>query len=76
MTEPSPFMYVRRLRWGKEVLNELDSAGVDVSNISSKEFLRICNSFEINETDGLTYLKTFFNQICQKLKIVLSIFPS
>ncbi|MNQ13760.1 ATP-dependent DNA helicase UvrD1 [compost metagenome] len=76
LTEPSPFMYVRRLRWSKEILNELDSAGVDVSNVSSKEFLRICNSFEINETDGLTYLKIFFNQICEKLKIVLPNFPS
>ena len=75
LTEPSPFMYVRRLRWSKEILNELDSAGVDVSNVSSKEFLRICNSFEINETDGLTYLKSFFNQICEKLKIVLPNFP-
>lgn len=75
LTEPSPFMYVRRLRWSKEILNELDGSGVDVSNLSSKEFLRICNSFEINETDGLTYLKIFFNQICEKLKIVLPNFP-
>lgn len=75
LTEPSPFMYVRRLRWSKEILNEMDSAGVDVSNISSKEFLRMCNSFEINETDGLMYLKKFFNQICAELKITISYFP-
>jgi len=76
LTEPSPFMYVRRLRWGKEILNELDSAGVDVSSVNSKEFLRICNSFEISETDGLSYLKIFFDQVCEKLKIVLPNFPS
>ncbi|WP_312067522.1 3'-5' exonuclease [Empedobacter sp.] len=68
--------YVRRLRWGKEILNELDSAGVDVSSVNSKEFLRICNSFEISETDGLSYLKIFFDQVCEKLKIVLPNFPS
>lgn len=75
LTEPSPFMYVRRLRWSKEILNELDSAGVDVSNVTSKRFLKICNSLDINETNGLTYLRTFFHQICEKLKIVLPNFP-
>ncbi len=75
LTEPSPFMYVRRLRWSKEILNELDTVGVDVSSVSSKEFLRICNSFEINETDGLIFLKTFFNKVCEKLKITLPNFP-
>ncbi|MDB5118861.1 MAG: ATP-dependent helicase [Sphingobacteriales bacterium] len=75
LTEPSPFMYVRRMRWSREILSELDAAGVDVSNISNKEFLKICNSIEIIETDGLAYLKSFFNQICQQLKITLTSFP-
>lgn len=75
LTEPSPYMYVRRLRWSKEVLNELEAAGVDVSNVTNKEFLRICNSIEINENDGLTYLHFFFEQICQKLKINMSNYP-
>jgi DNA helicase-2/ATP-dependent DNA helicase PcrA len=75
LTESSPFMYVRRLRWSKEILNDLDSAGVDVSNVSSKEFLRICNSLEINEDNGLIFLKTFFDRICENLKIVIHNFP-
>lgn len=69
LTEPSPYMYVRRLRWSKEVLNDIEAAGADVSNVTNKDFLRICNSLKINETDGLTYLRSFFEQICQKLKI-------
>lgn len=75
LTEPSPFMYLRRLRWSKEILNELDSIGVDVTNFTSKEFLRICNSFEISETEGLMYLRSFFEQICQKLRITIVNFP-
>lgn len=75
LTEPSPHMYVKRLRWSKEVLNELESAGVDTSLLSNKEFLRICNSIEINETDGLSYLAAFFDAICQKLRIDLAKFP-
>ncbi|REC42049.1 UvrD-helicase domain-containing protein [Chryseobacterium sp. 5_R23647] len=75
LTEPSPFMYVRRLRWSKEILNELESAGVDVSSTTTKELLKICNSFEIFETDGLDYLRVFFDKICQKFKITLHNFP-
>lgn len=76
LTEPSPFMYVRRLRWSKEVLNELDAVGIDITKFSNKEFLKICNSIEINENDGLTYLRIFFDQICHKLKINIRNFPS
>ncbi|MBX9887355.1 MAG: ATP-dependent helicase [Flavobacteriaceae bacterium] len=75
LTEPSPFMYVRRLRWSKEILNELDSTGVDVSSVTNKDLLKICNSIEINETDGLNYLRLFFDQVCQKLKISFINFP-
>ena len=75
LTEPSPYMYVRRLRWSKEILNELDAAGVDVSNLSNKSFLKICNSIEVNENDGLTYLRSFFERICESLKIQIQNFP-
>jgi len=75
LTEPSPFMYVRRLRWSKEVLNDLDAAGIDITKISNKEFLKICNSIEIDENDGLTYLRFFFDQICDRLKININNFP-
>lgn len=69
LTEPSPYMYVRRLRWSKEVLKELDSIGVDVSEMSDKRFLRICNSISISENDGLKYLELFFIEICNYLSI-------
>jgi len=71
LTEPSPHMYIRRLKWSNEVLKELDSIGVDVSEVSSKRFLRICNSISINEEDGLAYLGNFFKEICSQLSISL-----
>jgi superfamily I DNA/RNA helicase len=71
LTEPSPHMYIRRLRWSKEVLKELDSIGVDVSEISGKRFLKICNSISINESDGLKYLGNFFAEICNHLSILM-----
>ena len=72
LTEPSPYMYVRRLRWSNEILNDLDAAGVDISRINNKGFLRICNSISIHEDDGLKYLEHFFNKICDEIGIKIN----
>lgn len=69
LTEPSPNLYVRRLRWSKEIIDDLFNAGIDVSNINNKKFLKLCNSIVIDETNGLEYLKLLFGQICSILKI-------
>ncbi|MBY1012090.1 ATP-dependent helicase [Pseudomonas aeruginosa] len=74
LTEPSPGMYVRRLRWAGEVLSELKDVGVHVSAISPKEFLRRCNAIVINEIDGLAFLKQFFDALLATLKIKLQDF--
>lgn len=76
LTEPSPFLYVRRLRWSKDILYELEMAGVDVSEVTNKSFLRLCNSIEIDEKDGLEYLELFFTKICNILQIDLSLFST
>jgi len=69
LTEPSPYMYVRRLRWASEILNSLEAAGYENLNINNKKFLRICNSIDLNEKDGLEYLKIVFNKIFTTLNI-------
>jgi DNA helicase-2/ATP-dependent DNA helicase PcrA len=76
LTEPSPNLYIRRLRWANEVLNELFAAGVDTSNITNKSFLKFCNSITLEEEDGLKYLILFFAKICDYIKIDLKTFPS
>jgi DNA helicase II / ATP-dependent DNA helicase PcrA len=76
LTEPSPFLYVRRLRWSKEVLYELEMAGVNLTDLTNKSFLKICNSIEIDERDGLKYLTLFFTKICSTLGINLNSFPT
>ncbi|MDG4128039.1 UvrD-helicase domain-containing protein [Pseudomonas aeruginosa] len=75
LTEPSPGMYVRRLRWAREVLDELKDVGVHVPAISSKEFLRRCNAIVISETDGLAFLQQFFDALLADLKVELQDFP-
>lgn len=69
LTEPSPALYIRRLRWAGEILNELRDMGVDTANFSRKSFLRECNAITINEANGLTYLRRFFDEIFSCLKI-------
>lgn len=69
LTEPSPYMYIRRLRWSRELLNDLDLAGVDVTELTSKRLLKICNSIKVDETDGLTHLEIFFNEVSRLLSI-------
>jgi DNA helicase II / ATP-dependent DNA helicase PcrA len=76
LTEPSPYMYVRRLRWSNEVLKDFENAGVNVSEISAKDFLRICNSISIEENDGLNYLAIFFKEICNRLNVNMNLIPS
>ncbi|WP_416223647.1 UvrD-helicase domain-containing protein, partial [Tenacibaculum ascidiaceicola] len=76
LTEPSPYMYMRRLRWSKEIINSLESSGVDVSNLTSKQLLKICNSIEVEEQQGLVYLEKFFYKICTYLSIDINRYPS
>ncbi len=75
LTEPSPVMYVRRLRWAGDVLNDLKDAGAETSKISRKLFLRECNSITINESNGLTYLQRFFDMLFEQFEIQFHEFP-
>lgn len=69
LTDPSPGMYVRRLRWAREVLAELHSAGVDASSTSAKSLLRMCNAIVITEANGLAFLRRFFELLFTQLSV-------
>lgn len=71
LTEPSPGIYVRRLRWAGEVLRELNDAGIETSGLFRKSFLRECNTvaITINEENGLAFLRRFFDALFERLGI-------
>jgi DNA helicase II / ATP-dependent DNA helicase PcrA len=69
LTEPSPGMYVKRLRWAADILATLDAAGVSVLGLSRRRFLRECNSIALDETNGLSYLEQFFDALFLRLGI-------
>lgn len=69
LTEPSPSMYTRRLRWMEEILRDLRNVGVDTSNFSAKTLLRESNAIDIQEQGGLEYLKLYFDEVFLRLGV-------
>lgn len=67
LTEPSPSMYIKRLRWAQEVINDLKNSGLNVDLLSSRIFLRISNTIVIEENDGLEYLQLYFDKLFSDL---------
>jgi superfamily I DNA/RNA helicase len=76
LTEPSPGMYVRRMRWAREILNDLHLAGVHINELTNRSVLKICNSIQLVEKDGLLYLRSFFVKFFEGIKVDLTCFPS
>lgn len=75
LTEPSPLIYVRRLRWAADILRDLHDAGADITKISKKSLLRECNSIMLAELDGLLYLRGLFDALCERLDISIASHP-
>jgi len=76
LTSASPGLYVRRLRWAKEILVELDAAGVPTAEITPRQFLREANSIVLNETNGLKYVELYFGALFSALGIDFTPFPA
>lgn len=75
LTEPSPSMYVTRLRWTGDVLSAMAEAGINTAALTRKSFLKACNSITLPETDGLEYLLCFFETLFANLQIDVMSFP-
>lgn len=75
LTESSPQMLVRRMRWARDVIADLRDLGVDTSRITQRTLLRESNSLTIAETDGLAYLDQAFVALLDRLGIDLNSFP-
>ena len=74
LTDPSPSMYLTRLRWAKEILLELDvlcSISLIGDYKDSKNLLKLINSIVPDEEQGIPYLKIAFTELMRKLNISL-----
>lgn len=75
LTESSPQMLVRRMRWARDVIADLRDFGVDTSKITQRTLLRESNSIAILDTEGLAYLDRAFVVLLNRLGIDLNAFP-
>jgi DNA helicase-2/ATP-dependent DNA helicase PcrA len=69
LTVPSPGMYSRRIRWSREVISQMDDVGIDISKLTPKKLLKIINSINLTENDGLSYLQALFEKTFMRLGI-------
>ncbi|PVZ72190.1 UvrD-helicase domain-containing protein [Pelagibaculum spongiae] len=69
LTTASPNMYIRRLRWAGEVLNDMESFGINISDITKKSILRTSNSIVLSDKEGLVYLTNFFEAFFSSVAI-------
>ena len=76
LTEPSPDMFVRRLRWAGEVIDDLESSGFNTSGLNSKGVLKICNAIQLNEMNGLAYLEQFFFKFLEAIGVELDLYQT
>lgn len=75
LTESSPRLLVRRMRWANDVIKDLSDFGVDTTRLTSRMLLRECNALAIDETDGLRYLDLAFTDLLERLNISQGSFP-
>lgn len=76
LTSASPGLYVRRLRWAKEILVELDAAGVSTAEMTPKRLLREANCIALAEIDGLKYVELYFGALFSALGVDFTAFPA
>lgn len=76
LTDSSPRLLVRRMRWANDVIQDLESFGVDTQTLTPRILLRESNSLTVNETDGLRYLDQAFNDLLKRLNISQEIHPA
>ena len=69
LTQASPDQYVRRMRWANEVIRDLCNEGLDTGGMTAKQLLRESNAVQLAETDGLQYLRLYFDTLMTRLGI-------
>ncbi|MBS7596892.1 ATP-dependent helicase [Pseudomonas sp. RC2C2] len=75
LTESSPRLLVRRMRWAGDVIKDLGDFGVDTTQLTPRRLLRESNALSIDEMDGLRYLDQAFTELFVRLSISEDCFP-
>jgi len=76
LTEAEPRMFALRLRWAREIINDLLHAGVETNLLTPRLLLRESNSIAPPEQDGLDYLASYYQILFESLKIDYAQYPA
>lgn len=76
LTTASPELFVRRLRWAKEIIVELNAAGVSTAEVTPRRILREANSIVLAERNGLKYVELYFEALFSALGINFAAFAA
>ncbi|MDM5278714.1 ATP-dependent helicase [Paenibacillus silvae] len=71
LTEPSPSMYINRVRWATEVINELSQLTGSPTSKTAKGLLTQINSIKSDKTNGEQFLTESFEELLNRLDISL-----
>lgn len=69
LTEASPDVFLRRLKWSRDIIADLNHCGVDTALLTPRSLLRASNSVTIETTDGLDFLREYFDLVMSLLGI-------
>lgn len=75
LTDPSSKMYLSRMRWSKQILEEINiftNKNYETNSIQSRKFLRLINGIKIEESNGILYLEQAFTLLFSLLNINLA----
>lgn len=70
LTDSAPDLFRRRVRWAREIVDELIRHGHD-ADLSPREFLKITNGIHIRATKGTEYLTEYFETFVESFALIL-----
>ncbi|WP_145855100.1 UvrD-helicase domain-containing protein [Pedobacter suwonensis] len=79
LVSPSPKTYFMRGRWSIELINELESLGIEIladRERKSKALLKLINSISSEKEDGLEYLEECFESLLNLLDVKIERSPT
>lgn len=71
LTTAAPDMFRRRMRWAKEIVDDLAPYGYLSEHITPRDLLKVTNGFPDFRGSGTDFLVGFFDRFCQEFNVQL-----
>lgn len=72
LTHSAPDMFRRRIRWAREIIEELAAASYVRDDLSARNFLKATNGIAVSGTSGTRFLTEYFDDFCNLFGFVPS----